>query len=77
MAEKNDLQNLGGDVGQPQHRFRLVLFSGPPDIVPWPGTETVRLTLSNDTVYNITQKKKHQSLTVSAPPDGKDIITIK
>ena len=57
MAEKNDLQNLGGDVGQPQHRFRLVLFSGPPDIVPWPGTETVRLTLSNDTVYNITQKK--------------------
>jgi hypothetical protein len=52
MAEKDDLQNLGGDVGPPQHRFLLVLFSGPPDIVPWPGIGSARLTLSNDVVNN-------------------------
>jgi hypothetical protein len=53
MVEKDDLQNLGGDVGQPQHRFLLVLFSVPPDIVPWPGIGPARLTLSNDAVDNI------------------------
>jgi hypothetical protein len=53
MAEKNDLQNLGGDVGPPQHRFLLVLSSGPPDIVPWRGKGTARPTLSNDAVDNI------------------------
>jgi hypothetical protein len=53
MAEKNDLQNLGGDAGPPQHRFLLVLFSGPPDIVPWSGIGSARLRLSNDAVDNI------------------------
>ena len=52
MAEKDDLQNLGGDVGPPQHQFPLVLFSGPPDIVPWPGIGPARLMLSNDVVDN-------------------------
>ena len=53
MAEKDDLQNLEGDVGPPQHQFLLVLFSGPPDIVPWSGTGSARLKLSNDVVDNI------------------------
>ena len=43
MAEKDDLQNLGGDLGPLQHRFLLVLFSGRPDIMPWPGIESARL----------------------------------
>ena len=53
MAEKDDLQNLGGDVGPPQHRFLLVLFFGPPDIVPWPVTGPAQLTSSNDAVDKI------------------------
>ena len=53
MAEKDDLQNLGGDVRPPQHRFLLVIFSGPPDIVPWQGIVSARLRLSNDAVDNI------------------------
>ena len=53
MAERNDLQNLGGDVRPLQHRFLLVLFSGLPDIVPWPGIGPARLTLSNYAVDNI------------------------
>ena len=53
MVVKDDLQNLGGDVGPPQHRFLLVLFSGPPDIVPWPGIGPARLKLSNDAFNNI------------------------
>ena len=52
MAEKDDLQNLGGDVGPLQHQFPLVFFSGPPDIVPWPGIGPARLMLSNDVVDN-------------------------
>ena len=52
MAEKDDLQNLGGDVSPQQYRFLLVLFSGSPDIVPWPGIGTAPLMLSNDTVYD-------------------------
>ena len=55
MVEKDDLQNLGGDVGPPLHRFLLELFSGPPDIVPWPGIGPARLTLSIDAVDNIVQ----------------------
>ena len=53
MAGKDDLQNLGGGVGPPQHQFLLVLFFGPPDTVPWRGIGTPRLTLSNDVVDNI------------------------
>ena len=36
-----------------QHQFRLELFSGPPDIVPWPGIRPARLSLSNNAVGNI------------------------
>ena len=53
MAKKDDPQNLGGEVGPPQHRFLLVLFSGPLDILPWPGKDHARLTLSNEAVGNI------------------------
>ena len=35
-------------MGPPQHQFLFVLFSGPPDIVSWPGKMHARLTLSND-----------------------------
>ena len=55
MAEKYDLRNLGGDVDPPQHRFLLVLFSGPPDIVPWPGIGSARLMLTDDVVENMVQ----------------------
>jgi hypothetical protein len=40
-------------VGPPQHRFLLVLFSGPLDIVPWPGIGPARLMMSNDVVDNV------------------------
>ena len=40
-------------MGPPKHRFLLVSFSGPPDIVPWSGIESSHLTLSNDVVDNI------------------------
>jgi len=53
MGKKDDLQNLGGDVGPPQHRSLLVPFSGPLDIVPWLGIESAQLTLSNDVIGNI------------------------
>ena len=53
MAEKDDLQNLEDDVRPPQHRFLLVPFSGPLDIVLWPGIGLARLTLSNDAADNI------------------------
>ena len=53
MAEKDDLQNLGGDVGPRQRRFLLVLFSGPLDIVPWPKIGSARLTWSNEVVDNV------------------------
>ena len=73
MAEKDDLQNLGGDVGPPQHRFLLVLFSGPLDIVPWSGIGSAPPTLSNDAVDNIFHGILFRLLTVSAPANGRDI----
>ena len=75
MAEKDDLQNLGGDVGPLQHRFLPVLFSGPQDIVPLPEIESARLNLSNDVVdnLNIVHIFLFRSLTVSVPADGRDI----
>ena len=60
-------------MSPPQHRFLLVLFSAPPDIVPWPGIELARLMLSSDAVRNIAHDIFVSSLTVSAPADGKDI----
>ena len=53
MAGKDDPQNLGDDGCPLQHRFLLVLFSGPPDIVPWPGIVPAQLNLSNGAADNI------------------------
>ena len=36
-----------------QHRFLLVLFSGPPDVVSRPGIRPARPTLSNNVADNI------------------------
>ena len=73
MAEKDDLQNLGGDVGQPRYQSLLVLFFGPPDILPWQGIGPARLSLSNDAVNKIVHVFLFRPLTVSAPADGRDI----
>ena len=53
MVEKDDLQNLGGDLSLPWHRFLLGLSSEPPDIAPLPGIALARLTLSNDAINDI------------------------
>ena len=53
MAEKDDRQSLGGDASPPQNRFLLEHFSGSPDVVPWPGIEPARLTLSNGAIDKI------------------------
>ena len=46
MAEKDDLQNLGGDLGLPQSRFLPELSSGLQDIAPLPGITLALLSLS-------------------------------
>ena len=53
MAEKDDHQNLGDAMRPPQYRFLLVLFSGPPDIVPWQGIGPAQFPMSNDVAVNI------------------------
>ena len=74
MAEKDDRQSLGGDASPPQNLFLLEHFSGSPDVVPWPGIEPARLTLSNDAVEDIVNDIfLFRPLTVSAPADGRDI----
>ena len=65
MAKKDDLQNLEGDVSPPQRRFPLVLFSGPPDIVPWPEKGHARLTSSSKAVDNIVHSYYYFSFTYS------------
>ena len=72
MAEKDDRQNLGGDVVPLEHLFLFGLFSAPLDIVPWPGIGSARLTLSSDVVDNNVYDIL-DSLTVSAPANGRDI----
>jgi len=75
MAERDDLQNLGGDLGLPQRRVLLGLSSGLPDTAPLPRIALSRLRLSNDasaingTINNLV----FLSLTVSAPPERKVI----
>ena len=68
MAEKGGLQNLGADLGQPQHRFLLGLSSGLPDTMPMLGIALVQLRLSNNSI-NYSIFTLCISLTVSAPPD--------
>ena len=46
MVEKDGLQNLGADLGLPQHQFLLGLSSGLPDTMPVPGRALARLRLS-------------------------------
>ena len=47
MAEKNDLQYLGGDLDLSQCRFLLEPSSGLLDVVPASGITLVRLKWSN------------------------------
>jgi hypothetical protein len=67
MVEKDDLQNLGGDLSLPGRRFLLGLSSEPPDIAPLPGIALARLRLSNDAINDIVNDNILSTLTVSAP----------
>jgi hypothetical protein len=53
MAEKDDLQNLGGDLGLPQSQFLPELSSGLPDIVPLPGITLALLSLSDKEINDV------------------------
>ena len=70
MAEKDDRENLGVDLGQQQHQFLLELSSALQGKVPSPGIMFARMTLSNDKISNSnTTMFLFLLLTVSAPPD--------
>ena len=53
MAEKNDLQYLGGDLGLPQRRFLLEPSSGLLDVVLASGITLVWLKRSNHAINDI------------------------
>ena len=81
MAEKDDLQNLGGDLDLSQHLFLLELSFGLPDIVPSLGITLEQLRASNDAITS-TINNMFLSLTVSAPADrnmikGKWVIDLE
>ena len=53
MAEKDDHENLGDDLGQRQHQFLLELSSVLQDRVPSPGIAFARMIKSNDAISDI------------------------
>ena len=53
MAETDDLQNPGGDLGPPQHQFPLGLSSGLRDRVPTPGITIAQTRRSNNAINGI------------------------
>ena len=53
MAEKDGLQNLGGDLGPPQRQFLLGLSSGLLDVVPSLGIWFAQSMLSDDAISDI------------------------
>ena len=50
MAEKDDRENLGDDLGQRQRQFLLELSSALQDRVPSPGIAFARMIQSNDAI---------------------------
>jgi hypothetical protein len=67
MAKKDDRENLGDDLGQRQHQFRLGLSSALQDRVPSPGIAFALMIQSNDEISDIIFS--FLFLTVSAPPE--------
>ena len=63
MAEKDDRENLGDDLGQRQRQFLIELSSALGDRVPSPGIAFARTIQSNDaisdTVYDIFDSFAH------------------
>jgi hypothetical protein len=53
MAEKDDHQNLGGDLGLSQSRSLPELSSALPDIVPLLGITLAPLSLSDEAINDI------------------------
>jgi hypothetical protein len=53
MAEKDDLQNLGGDLDPPQSRFLPEPSSGLRDKVPLPGTTLALLSWSDKPINDV------------------------
>ena len=53
MAEKDGLQNLGGDLGLPHSRFLPEPSSGLQDIAPLPGITLALLNLSNNPINDV------------------------
>ena len=67
MAEKDDRENLGDDLGQRQRQFLPELSSALQDGVPSPGIAFARMIQSNDAISDIIISL--DLLTVSAPPE--------
>ena len=53
MAEKDDRENLGDDLGQRQRQFLLELSSALQDRVPSPGIDFLWMIPSNDTISDM------------------------
>ena len=53
MAEKDDRENLGDDLGQRQRQFLLELSSALQDRLPSPGIAFARMIKSNDEIRDI------------------------
>ena len=78
MAEKDDRENLGDDLGQRQRQFLLELSSAPQNRVPSPKIAFERMIRSNtsdaissDTIF----LSLLLLLTVSAPPKTDRVTT--
>ena len=70
MAEKDDRENLGDDLGQRHCQFLLELSSALQDIVPAPEIAFARMMQSNDAISDMILSIL--LLTVSAPAETGD-----
>ena len=67
MAEKDDRENLGDDLGLPQRQFLLELSSVLRDKVPSPEIAFAQMTQSNEAISDVILS--FLLLTESAPPE--------